>query len=191
MELGNQIQHHRKRLGLSQTALAERIYVTRQTISNWETGHSYPDVENLLLLGATFDISLDELVKGDVAEMKKTVMQQQMDTYTKVMLISVGLALLAIAPSLFLPDYWWAVPPFLLWSVGMVASLKVERLKRRANIKTYQEILAFTQNGDLQAARRQRNKWRDFWQKTLIVVTFWLVCAILAVIACLPYLFMH
>ena len=43
MELGNQIKAHRAALSLSQEALAEKVYVTRQTVSNWETGvsHSY------------------------------------------------------------------------------------------------------------------------------------------------------
>lgn len=42
MELGNQIKAHRAALSLSQEELAEKVYVTRQTVSNWETGKSYP-----------------------------------------------------------------------------------------------------------------------------------------------------
>ena len=41
MELGNQIKAHRAALLLSQEELAEKVYVTRQTVSNWETGHSH------------------------------------------------------------------------------------------------------------------------------------------------------
>ena len=40
MELGGQIKRHRARLGLSQEELAEKIFVTRQSVSNWETGDS-------------------------------------------------------------------------------------------------------------------------------------------------------
>ena len=47
MELGNQMKKYRGELSLSQDALAEKIYVSRQTISNWETGKSYPDVNSL------------------------------------------------------------------------------------------------------------------------------------------------
>ena len=43
MELGGQIKRHRTRLGLSQEELADRIFVTRQSVSNWENGRTYPD----------------------------------------------------------------------------------------------------------------------------------------------------
>ena len=55
MQLGNNIQTLRKKKGLSQEKLAEKINVTRQTISNWE----------LILLSKQFDISIDELVGND------------------------------------------------------------------------------------------------------------------------------
>ena len=63
MELAGQIKKHRQALGISQEALAEKIYVSRQTISNWETARTYPDVQSLLLLSVAFDISIDELIK--------------------------------------------------------------------------------------------------------------------------------
>ena len=71
MELGNQIKKYRKERSLSQDALAERIFVSRQTISNWENDKSYPDVNSLVLLCDAFEISLDQLVKGDVETMKQ------------------------------------------------------------------------------------------------------------------------
>lgn len=49
MELGNQIKKYRSELQLSQDQLAEHIYVSRQTISNWENEKSYPDVNSLVL----------------------------------------------------------------------------------------------------------------------------------------------
>ena len=73
MELGNQIKLHRAALSLSQEELAEKVYVTRQTVSNWETGKSYPDIHSLLLLSALFDVSLDQLIKGDLETMKQEV----------------------------------------------------------------------------------------------------------------------
>ena len=72
-ELAGQIKKHRQALGISQEALAEKIYVSRQTISNWETARTYPDVQSLLLLSVAFDISIDELIKGDVETMEESV----------------------------------------------------------------------------------------------------------------------
>lgn len=59
MELGNQIKHYRNEGNLSQEALAEKVYVSRQTVSNWENDKSYPDVKSLLLLSEVFHTSLD------------------------------------------------------------------------------------------------------------------------------------
>ena len=63
MELGGQIKRHRTRLGLSQEELADRIFVTRQSVSNWENGRTYPDLQSLLRLSDLFGLSLDELIK--------------------------------------------------------------------------------------------------------------------------------
>lgn len=65
MQLGNNIQTLRKKKGLSQEKLAEKINVTRQTISNWELGEAAPNPEQLILLSKQFDISIDELVGND------------------------------------------------------------------------------------------------------------------------------
>ena len=74
MEIKEQLKEHRARLGLSQEELADRIFVSRQTISNWETDRTYPDVQSLLLLMRDlFGTSIDELVKGDVATMEKAI----------------------------------------------------------------------------------------------------------------------
>lgn len=65
MQLGNNIQTLRKKKGLSQEKLAEKINVTRQTISNWELGLTAPNPEQLILLSKEFDISINELVEND------------------------------------------------------------------------------------------------------------------------------
>lgn len=62
MELGKQIKKHRQEVQLSQEKLADRVYVSRQTISNWENDKSYPDVNSLVLLSEIFQISLDNLI---------------------------------------------------------------------------------------------------------------------------------
>ena len=61
---------YRQEAHLSQDELANRIYVSRQTISNWENDKSYPDVHSLVLLSEIFQISLDKLIKGDIEVMK-------------------------------------------------------------------------------------------------------------------------
>ena len=66
MKLGDNIQKLRKDLKLSQEQLAERIDVTRQTISNWELGETSPNPEQLKLLSKALNVSIDELLNNDV-----------------------------------------------------------------------------------------------------------------------------
>ena len=73
MEINNQIKKYRTAMNLSQEELGEKVYVTRQTVSNWETGKSYPDIHSLLLLSSLFEVSLDQLIKGDIEVMKKEI----------------------------------------------------------------------------------------------------------------------
>ena len=75
MELGTQIRKYRNERTLSQEALAEKVYVSRQTVSNWENDKSYPDVKSLMLLSEVFEVSLDQLIKGDVEIMKEQIDQ--------------------------------------------------------------------------------------------------------------------
>ena len=65
MILSEQIKLCRKQLGMSQADLANAIWVSRNTVSNWERGDTTPDIQSLVLMGALFGRSLDEIVKGD------------------------------------------------------------------------------------------------------------------------------
>ncbi|WP_409969866.1 helix-turn-helix transcriptional regulator [Bengtsoniella intestinalis] len=64
MTLGNRIAHHRGRLRLSQLELAEKLSVSRQSVSKWETDASTPELEKLVELSKLFQLTLDELVTG-------------------------------------------------------------------------------------------------------------------------------
>ena len=64
IRLGAEIQRRRKQLGLTQEELAQRMDVSRQSVTKWETGQSAPDLDRLVQLGELLAISLDELLKG-------------------------------------------------------------------------------------------------------------------------------
>jgi transcriptional regulator with XRE-family HTH domain len=73
MEFHNKLYNLRKQKGLSQEELANRLNVSRQTISKWEVGDSTPDMEKLIAISDMFGISLDELVMDKVpAQMGET-----------------------------------------------------------------------------------------------------------------------
>ncbi len=65
MEFGEKLTAVRKDRGFSQEELAERIGVSRQAVSKWESGESYPDIENLIALSDVFGVSIDRLIRRD------------------------------------------------------------------------------------------------------------------------------
>ena len=65
MDLGKKIMTMRNEKNLSQEQLAEKLNVTRQTISNWENGKFYPDIDSLVNLSKFFNVSLDDLLSYD------------------------------------------------------------------------------------------------------------------------------
>ena len=64
MDFNNKLYELRKQKGFSQEELANRLNVSRQTVSKWEVGDSTPDMEKLIAISDLFGISLDELVLG-------------------------------------------------------------------------------------------------------------------------------
>ena len=68
MELGKQIYELRKKANLSQEQLAEKVGVSRQTISKWELGETAPDIKQAQVLSQVFGVSLDELTGNDTKE---------------------------------------------------------------------------------------------------------------------------
>lgn len=71
MEIGKIIKEKRTLKNMTQEDLANEFFVSRQLISKWENGKSYPDLEQLLKLSAFFDLTLDELMRGDKKMTKK------------------------------------------------------------------------------------------------------------------------
>ena len=150
MEIGKTIKQHRTELGWSQEVLAEKAYVSRQTVSNWETEKSYPDVHSLLILSDLFGVSLDELIKGDVAVMKEQVKSKDVRTFKKLQLIGGLGILLLIVTGMPLLEYGGAVGG-VVWgalAVGVfLAWHRFEQIKSENDVQTYREVLAFV-NGE-------------------------------------------
>lgn len=65
MKLSEKILYCRKKSGLSQEALAQKLNVSRQAVSKWETGEATPDLNNLALLAKEFDVTADWLISED------------------------------------------------------------------------------------------------------------------------------
>ena len=68
MRVNEKIQYYRKRAGLSQEELGQRLMVSRQTVSLWEKGQTLPTLDNLVRLREIFGVSIDELLSEDASE---------------------------------------------------------------------------------------------------------------------------
>ena len=149
MELSGQIKKYRDQLGLSQEELAEKIFVTRQSISNWENDKTYPDLQSLLRLSELFGLSLDELIKGDIETMKEEINRleiQKMNRWGGILALLMLTLMLLPAPLLKLLDtagFLLVMAPLFL--VGMAVALKVEKIKKDNDVHTYKEIVAFSE----------------------------------------------
>ena len=186
MEIAKQIRKHRTELGISQEELAERVYVTRQTVSNWENERSYPDIRSLVLLSTVFGVSLDILVKGDVKQMKEQIKEEEICVLRKESLIYallLGATILLAIPLVRLLG-WFGV---MLWcgliAVALVQSIRVEKLKKLHDIQTYREIVAFLDGKRLDEVEYQREvRKRPYQRMALAVLTglvSFLVCLLL------------
>lgn len=171
MELGGQIRKRRQALGLSQDELAERVYATRQSVSNWENGRTCPDIKSLLLLAEVFSASLDDLVKGDITEMKKQIDEQEKTAFRRDSNIFTALfiAMLVTCVPLTLLWRWWGLAAWSILAVVAFAwSLRVEKWKKKFDIQTYKEIVAFTEGRPLTEIEKAREEGKRPYQKVLL-----------------------
>lgn len=191
MELGKQIKKYRQEKKLSQEELADRIYVSRQTISNWENDKSYPDVNSLVLLSEVFQVSLDILIKGDIETMREEIKKEEvtkLNRYGGIYSILLAVTLISAVPLAMWLGGWFFLPWGALYAVTMYFALKVEKVKKDNDIQTYKEIVAFTEGKRLDEIQKQREIGKRPYQKVLLVVG----SAVVAVVVCvLIGLLMH
>ena len=77
MELGEQLQKLREQKNMSREELAQEMNVSRQAVYKWENNKGYPDIENLIKLSNLYNITLDELIKGDRSFQEKIVIDEK------------------------------------------------------------------------------------------------------------------
>lgn len=188
MELGNQIKKYRNELHMSQDELAEKIYVTRQTISNWENEKNYPDVHSLLRLSSLFGVSVDELIKGDLEMMKETINGQ---SYTEedvkrfnrdgvVLTILFILVIVSAVPLAYYLDWIGLVCWAVIAVIALVWAKRIEKQKSAFNIQTYREIVAFTEGKKLDEIEQIKEEAKRPYQKVFLAA----MAGVIAFIVC-------
>ena len=108
MEIGKKLKEARLNRDLTQEVIAEKLNVSRQTISNWENEKSYPDIISVIELSSLYSISLDDLLKGDERMMEhleeSTNVVKSNQKLIGAIILNIITVILLITLSMFLPD---------------------------------------------------------------------------------------
>ena len=173
MEIGKQIRKYRTEQKLSQDDLADKVYVTRQTISNWENDRNYPDIRSLVLLSNVFGISLDILVKGDLEQMKNEIKAEDIRKFrrdSRIYGIFLAGEIVLPMPLLYYLKVWGIVI-WLLWtSVSLWWGWRIEKYKKAHDIHTYKEIVAFMDGKRLDELEKNQEIGKRPYQIAMLVL---------------------
>lgn len=192
MELGGQIKRHRDALGLSQEELGEKIFVTRQSVSNWENGKTYPDLQSLLRLGDLFGLSLDELIKGDIETMKEEINKTEIEKMNRwgglLSLLMLAVVILPVPLLKLLDTVGFLLVMGPLFVVAMAVALKVEKIKKDNDVHTYKEIVAFSEGRRLDELDKAVEKGKRPYQALVAFLSAALITLLVAGAITLMYL---
>ena len=195
MELGKQIKMHRQEAELSQEELANRVYVSRQTILNWENDKSNPDVNSLVLLSEIFQISLDKLIKGDIGVMKEVIQKEEiekMKRYGRIYTIMLIVTVVSAVPLFMWLGVWAFIPWGIIWAISMYFALKIEKVKKDNDVQSYKEIVAFSEGKLLDDIQKQCEIGKRPYQKNLLVIGSMLITlAVCVLIGFLMHVFLN
>lgn len=170
MEVGAQIKKYRSNMGISQEELAEKVYVSRQTVSNWETGKNYPDIHSVLLLSSVFNVSLDQLIKGDVEIMKKEIKEteiKKLNKYAGIYAVFLILTVITLVPFIAFMGWYGMIPWSAVYAVAVYFAFKVDKVKKENNLSTYKEIVAFMEEKKLDEIEEQQEIGKRPYQAVL------------------------
>ena len=173
MEIGKRIKELRNGKGWNQELFAEKMFVSRQTVSSWENDKSYPDIKSLLLMSELFEMSLDDLVKGDIVEMKKVISSESIREFRKWSNIyAIGFIIAILIPYPLVKFFkWWGLLVFLLYWVALLAlAFRIEVLKKQNDIQTYKEIVAFSEGKELGKEEKAEERVKRPYQKVLYAI---------------------
>jgi len=173
LELNTQIKKYRTNMNLSQEELAEKVYVTRQTISNWENSKNYPDIHSLLLLSSLFNISLDHLIKGDINIMKEEIKESDLKRfyyYGKIFTVLFVITIISCVPLAIFLNYYGLIIWAIIFIITIYFALKVEKYKKENDVQTYKEIVAFTEGKRLDEIQKQQEYGKRPYQKFVLML---------------------
>ena len=188
MDIGLQIKKFREQQKISQEELALKIFVSRQTISNWETNKSCPDVKSLITLSNIFNVSLDNFIKEDIKEMREIVEKATIKKFNVISVVFL-IALIVVAVSadrlLSIKGNIGIIIWLCLFAITLYTASKIEKFKKSHDIQTYKEILAFIDGKQLTHDETQQEIGKRNYQK----IIFAFIAGVIALIICFVVIF--
>ena len=183
MDIGLQIKKFREQQKISQEELALKVFVSRQTISNWETNKSCPDVKSLITLSNIFNVSLDDFIKEEIKEMRKIVEKEATKKFhmiSIVFLIELIVVAVSAYPLFSIKGNIGIVIWLCLFTITLYTANKIEKFKKVYDIQTYKEILAFIDGKQLTHDETQQELGKRNYQK----IIFALIAGVITLIIC-------
>lgn len=185
MNVGSRIKKYREKQNISQDELALKVFVSRQTISNWETNKSYPDIKSLTMLSNIFHVTLDDFIKGDIEEMKRIVSKEKIEKFTimsYIFLAEMLIVMFSAYPLFSIDGYIGTVIWAFFFVVTLVTGSIIEKFKKNNAIQTYKEIIAFMENKSLSYEEVQQEIGKRNYQKILLAILTGLITFIIFII---------
>ncbi|WP_026583392.1 helix-turn-helix domain-containing protein [Bacillus sp. J33] len=111
MIFGEKLRNERKNKGWSQEELAEKLFVSRQSVSKWENGQNYPSIEIIIKVSDLFGLTIDELLRSDEELKEKVIQDSKQLAYPKLkflfdVLFLLGIVLLIIKIGILIINKW-------------------------------------------------------------------------------------
>ena len=188
MDIGLQIKKFREQQKISQEELALKIFVSRQTISNWETNKSCPDIKSLITLSNIFNVSLDNFIKEDIKEMREIVEKatiKKFNVISVVFLIELIVVAISAYPLFNIKGNIGIIIWLCLFAITLYTASKIEKFKKSHDIQTNKEILAFIDGKQLTHDETQQEIGKRNYQK----IIFAFIAGVIALIICFVVIF--
>ncbi len=168
--------------------LALKVFVSRQTISNWETNKSYPDIKSLTMLSNIFHVTLDDFIKGDIEEMKRIASKEKIEKFnimSYIFLVEMLIVMFSAYPLFTLDGYIGVIIWALFFVITFVTAIVIEKFKKKNDIQTYKEIIAFMESKSLSYEGVQQEIGKRNYQK----IIFAFIAGVITLAICFAVIF--
>ena len=166
MSFGENLQFFRKKNNWSQGVLAEKLKVSRQSVSKWESDSAFPEMEKLLQICELFSCNLDTLLRGDAEQCQQEDTAQYdraMNTFSKHVAAGVGLLIAGVGVLCLMSSFARMEPAanicFMLFAVIGVILLVIAGLDRERFIKHHLVITPFYTEEQLDTFQKKFTRW--------------------------------